>query len=149
MRESDDFVDCVDTELDELFDEACEKAEVIAAVRFERGGGHGTRKVEHKPGKFKNLRKTFAGSNNVNGNQRGPNQQQTAGASKFKVFADVFRVCHNDRSMTRKKLHLFPMCQNNKAQTNGKGHGKKRAYCQYYQPKLTICRLSDRLYRNV
>jgi hypothetical protein len=111
-----------------LFDDACEEAEVIAAVRFERGGGHRARKVDQKPGKFINVRKTFAGSNNVNGNQRGQNIEQAAGASKFKVFVDFCRECHNNLSMMRKELHSFPMCPNNKAQAGRKGQAKKGAW---------------------
>ena len=101
---------------------------MIAAVRFERGGGHRARKVDQKPGKFTHLRKNFAGSNNVNRNQRGQNIQQFAGASKFKVFAYVCLECHNNLSMMRKKLHSFPMCPNNKAQAGRKGQAKKGAW---------------------
>jgi hypothetical protein len=138
VKESDDFVDYDNAELDDLFDDVIDEAEVIAAVRVERGGGHRTRKFEQKPGKFKNLRKTFAGPNNAGGNPRGLNQQQVAEASKFKVFADVCRECHNDRSMTRKELHSFPMCPNKKTSAYGNGQGKKRAW-----PKRKVNAVTD------
>ena len=128
VKESDDFANYDDEEIDNMFDDVIDELEVIAAVKAERGGGHRTRKFDQKPGKFKNLRKTFAGPNNAGGNQRGLSQPQVAGSSKFKVFADVCRECHNDRSMTRKELHSFPTCPNKKPQAYGNGQGKKGAW---------------------
>ena len=109
VRKSGELEQCNDAELDDLFDAACDDAKMIAAVKFDRGNGNQMRDVGQKSERFANLRKTFAGSNKLSGNQRSQ-RQQTASSGKFKVFSDVCRECVNDERMQRKDLHTFSKC---------------------------------------
>ena len=126
VRESGELYYCNDSDLDDLFETACDDAEIIAAVRIERAGGNKVwpRKFEQRPGRFKNLKKTFAEPYEAGGNKRGQTQQIVR-PGKFKVFADVCRECVNDKDMLRKDLHSFPECPN-KPRTERKSSGVKR-----------------------
>ena len=84
------------------------------------------KKVRERPGRFQNLKKTFAEPNEAGGNNRGQ-RQQVVGPAKFKVFADVCRECANDKNMLRKDLHSFPRCPN-KPRTERKNTGVKGAW---------------------
>jgi hypothetical protein len=72
------------------------------------------------------LKKTFAGSNEEDGNER-DQRQQVAGAAKFKVFADVCRECTNNFDMLREELQSFPKCPN-KQRPEKKGTRRKGAW---------------------
>ena len=128
VRESGELDYCNDSDLDDLFETACDDAEIIAAVRIERAGGNKVwpRKFEQRPGRFKNLKKTFAEPYEAGGNNR-RQRQQVVGPGKFKVFADVCREWLNDKDMLRKDLHSFPKCPN-KPRTERKSSGVKGAW---------------------
>lgn len=117
---------CNDSELNDLFDSACDKAKMIAAVRNERNVGYKTR--NQRSGRFQNLRKTFAGRDE--GDENRGWKQQIAGPVKFRVFADVCRECTNNTDMLRKDLHSFPKYPNkprtDRKSSEGKGVWQKR-----------------------
>ena len=115
---------------------------MIAAVKFDRGNGNQMRDVGQKSERFANLRKTFAGSNKLSGNQRSQ-RQQTASSGKFKVFSDVCRECVNDEKMQRKDLHTFSKCLYKTQVTNREGQAGKRSGANVTWPKRKVNALED------
>ena len=88
------------------------------------------------------MRKTFAGSNKLSGNQRSQ-RQQTASSGKFKVFSDVCRECVNDEKMQRKDLQTFSKCPYKTQVTDREGLAGKRSGANVTWPKRKVNALED------